>query len=98
MCAFKDLKEGEPLGVELGKTPICVAKVGEAAYAISDICSHAYAKLSTGFQEGNLVFCPLHAASFDVTNGKFMDPPAEADLPTFGVKIENGEVFVDTGE
>ena len=84
--------------MELGKTPVCVARVGEAAYAISDICSHAYAKLSTGFQEGNLVFCPLHAASFDVTSGKFMDPPAEADVQAYPVKIENGDVWVDAGE
>ena len=47
-----------------------------------------------GALDGHVVECPLHFATFDVRTGKLVSGPASADVPTYGVKIENDTVYV----
>jgi nitrite reductase/ring-hydroxylating ferredoxin subunit len=37
----------------------------------------------------------VHQARFDITTGKVLDPPANSDLKTYKVKIENGMICVE---
>lgn len=93
-CRFADLREGEPLGVKIDRTQVGLFRVGERCYAVDDICTHEYALLSGGCQDGEIVECPLHQATFSVVTGKCLALPAEEDLATYEVKIEGGDVFV----
>jgi cytochrome b6-f complex iron-sulfur subunit len=45
--------------------------------------------------EQNSFFCPCHASTFDM-HGEVQSPPAPRALDTFPVKIDAGQVIVDT--
>lgn len=64
-------------------------------YAIDDVCPHRGAPLSEGDCEGTEVFCPLHGASFDLTTGANLSPPASTGVQCFAVQISGDNVLID---
>lgn len=97
-CRAGAVQEGEPLGVRLGGLAVGLFRVGDRLLAVHDICSHEYALLSKGYQEGGIVECPLHQARFDLATGKCLGPPAERDIPVFELRVAGDEIFVGLPE
>ncbi|WOH81567.1 non-heme iron oxygenase ferredoxin subunit [Bradyrhizobium sp. BEA-2-5] len=93
LCAAAKLSEGEPLGFKLGERRVALYKVDDDVFATGDVCSHAFALLSTGFLEGHVIECPLHGAMFDVRDGKCRSS-AYRNIEAFKVEIRDGEVYV----
>jgi naphthalene 1,2-dioxygenase system ferredoxin subunit len=89
-----DLPPGEVLGVEIAGRSIALYDVDGNVFATDNICTHAYARLSDGWLDGDLIECPLHAARFDVRTGKVLDPPATEDLKTYPVRLVDNEIQV----
>ena len=89
-----ELASGEVLGVEVAGHSIALYEVDGNIFATDNICTHAYARLSDGWLDGELIECPLHAARFDVRTGKVLDPPATEDLKTYPVRVVEGEIEV----
>jgi len=89
-----DLAEGEALGVEVAGHSIALYDVGGDIFATDNICTHAYARLSDGWLDGDLIECPLHAARFEVRTGKVLDPPATVDLKTYPARVIGDEIQV----
>jgi nitrite reductase/ring-hydroxylating ferredoxin subunit len=94
LCAVSKLSEGEPLGFEVGDQRVALYKVDDEVFATDDVCSHAFALLSTGFLEGHVVECPLHGAMFDVRDGRCRSGGAYRDIRVFKVEIRDGEIHV----
>jgi nitrite reductase/ring-hydroxylating ferredoxin subunit len=80
--------------VAVDRTPVMIANVDGALYALRDVCGHRNAPLSRGRLDGCQVECPLHFAIFDVRTGRLVDGPVSADVPTHRVRIEGGTVYV----
>jgi 3-phenylpropionate/trans-cinnamate dioxygenase ferredoxin subunit/naphthalene 1,2-dioxygenase system ferredoxin subunit len=97
VCSLAEVEEGNPLGVRVGEHAIGIFRAGERCFAINDVCTHEYALLSQGFQEGEIVECPLHAARFDLATGKCLSGPARRDIAVYEVRISDGEVLVRAG-
>ena len=93
-AARSDLAEGEVIGVEVAGHSIALYDVDGNVFATDNICTHAYACLSDGWLDGEVIECPLHAARFDIRSGKVLDPPATEDLKTYPVRIVDGEIQV----
>jgi len=93
-AARSDLAEGEVIGVEVAGRPIALYDADGNLFATDNICTHAYACLSDGWLDGEVIECPLHAARFDIRSGKVLDPPATEDLKTYPVRIVDGEIQV----
>ncbi|MGC2203041.1 MAG: non-heme iron oxygenase ferredoxin subunit [Stellaceae bacterium] len=93
-AARSELAEGEVLGVEVAGRSIALYDVDGSLFATDNICTHAYARLSDGWLDGELIECPLHAARFDVRTGKVLDPPATEDLKTYPVRVVGDEIQV----
>ena len=93
-AARSDLAEGEVIGVEVAGHSIALYDADGNVFATNNICTHAYACLSDGWLDGEVIECPLHAARFDIRNGKVLDPPATEDLKTYPVRIVDGEIQV----
>jgi 3-phenylpropionate/trans-cinnamate dioxygenase ferredoxin subunit len=74
---------------------VLVCNVAGAFYAVEDVCTHDGEPLDGGELEGNRVVCPRHGASFDVTTGTALTLPAIAPLPTFDVRVDGDEIYVD---
>jgi nitrite reductase/ring-hydroxylating ferredoxin subunit len=93
LCATSKLSEGEPLGFTVGDQRVALYKVDDDIFATDDVCSHAFALLSTGFLEGHVVECPLHGAMFDVRDGRCRSGTYK-NISTFRVEIRDGEIYV----
>jgi NAD(P)H-dependent nitrite reductase small subunit len=93
ICATAKLPEGEPVGFKVGDQRVALYKVGDEIFATDDVCSHAFALLSTGFLEGHVIECPLHGAMFDIRDGRCRSG-AYKDIRAFKVEIRDGEVYV----
>jgi len=89
-----DLREGDVLGVELEGHSIALYAADGAVFATDNVCTHAYARLSDGWLDGEVIECPLHAARFDIRDGKVLDPPATEDLKTYPVRVDDDEIQV----
>jgi nitrite reductase/ring-hydroxylating ferredoxin subunit len=81
-----------PIGVEVEGQRIGLFLLGDAVHAIEDVCPHAYALLSQGFQEDGVIECPLHAARFDIASGKCLTEIGQRDLHCFPVRVQQGQV------
>ena len=63
-------------------------------YALDGICPHQGGPLGKGTLAGCVVTCPWHGFQFDVTTGQHLTSKSLVH-PTFSVKVEAGEVWVD---
>jgi 3-phenylpropionate/trans-cinnamate dioxygenase ferredoxin subunit len=65
-------------------------------YAIEDVCTHDGGPLGEGELEGSELICPRHGARFDVRTGDALTLPAFEPAPTYEVRLEDGDVLVET--
>ncbi len=89
-----DLQNGEMKQVQVGETDVLLAKIDGDFYATHLYCTHLGANLSDGVLVGQQVMCPFHHACFDLTSGRYTEPPAIDDLPSFEVRVEGDDVIV----
>lgn len=90
-----DLPDGRGVQVETAGHRIAVFRLGEAAYAIGDRCSHAEASLAEGELFETDVECPRHGSEFSLLTGEPGSFPATRPVPTYTVEIVDGEVFLE---
>jgi nitrite reductase/ring-hydroxylating ferredoxin subunit len=76
---------------------IVVGRSREGWFALDDLCTHGYARMSEGRLRGCRLICPLHGASFDVRDGRVLGAPATAALGTHGVRVLDEFVEVCLG-
>jgi 3-phenylpropionate/trans-cinnamate dioxygenase ferredoxin subunit len=81
--------------VSVDGVDVLVCNVEGSFYAIEDVCTHDGAPLDGGELTGCRVICPRHGAAFDVTTGKALTLPAISPLPTYDVRIDGDEIFLD---
>jgi naphthalene 1,2-dioxygenase ferredoxin component len=89
-----NLAEGEVLAVEIEARQIAIFDCNGTLYATDDICTHAQARLSDGWLDGETIECPLHAARFDVRSGEVLAPPATESLKTYAVRVVDDAIEV----
>ena len=59
-AAESELWEGAGTSVLVRGRDIAVFRIGDAAYATDNLCTHGHARLCDGFVEGHEIECPLH--------------------------------------
>ena len=91
-----DVPEGKALRVVAGGIEVLLCNAGGTIYAVEDVCTHDGAPLDQGELEGCRIICPRHGANFDVRTGEALTLPAVLPLPTYSVRIEGDDVYVDT--
>ncbi len=91
-----DLPPGQRLFYDFEEESIIVFNVNGEYYAIADLCSHDDGPLEDGPLDGYSVECPRHGACFDIRNGKVLSLPATRGIPSYQVKIENGDILVES--
>jgi naphthalene 1,2-dioxygenase ferredoxin component len=94
VAARAALADGDVLGVEAQGRQIALYAVEGEIYATDNICTHAFAMLSDGWLDGDVIECPLHAGRFEVKTGKGLGPPIPCDIKTFPVRVEGDAVQV----
>jgi 3-phenylpropionate/trans-cinnamate dioxygenase ferredoxin component len=91
-----DIPEGRALRVVVDGIEVLLCNHEGTIYALEDVCTHDGAPLDQGQLEGSRIVCPRHGANFDVRTGEALTLPAVLPLPTYAVRIEGDDVFVDT--
>ncbi len=69
----------------------------DEVFALLDRCPHKGGPLSQGIVFGRSVACPLHNWTIGLCDGQ-ATAPDEGCTPSFRVKVEHGQVFLDTQE
>ena len=90
-----DVLPGGVKVVEVGEESIALCNVGGEIYAVANVCSHDDGPLGEGCLLGDEIECPRHGARFDVRTGAVRSLPAIIPIPTFEVKIEGDDIWVN---
>jgi nitrite reductase/ring-hydroxylating ferredoxin subunit len=94
VAAASDILPDEPLRVKVEECEIALFNLDGEYYAIDDVCTHAFALLSEGFVEGDLIECPLHGGKFEIRTGKAVAAPCTVDVRTYPVRREDDSILV----
>ena len=94
VAARDQLDADFPLGVEVNGQKVGVFLLGDQVHALEDVCPHAFALLSQGFQEDGVIECPLHAARFEVATGKCLSEIGQRDIHCYPVRVQAGRVAI----
>jgi 3-phenylpropionate/trans-cinnamate dioxygenase ferredoxin subunit len=81
--------------VEVGDEDVALCNVGGEIFAIANVCTHDDGPLGQGYLLGDEIECPRHGARFNVRTGEVKSLPAIVPIPTFEVKVEGDEIWVD---
>jgi 3-phenylpropionate/trans-cinnamate dioxygenase ferredoxin subunit len=90
-----DVLPGQVKVVEVGEKEIALCNVGGEFFAVANLCTHDDGPLGQGQVMDHQVECPRHGARFDVRSGQVKALPAVRPIPTYEVKVEGDDVFVD---
>jgi len=71
----EDITKGTMKLMEVEEGKIVVVNVDGMYYAFKDRCPHMNAPLHMGILKGNVLTCPMHYSTFDVTTGRKLSDP-----------------------
>ncbi len=91
----KDVPPGTAKAVETEGRRIALFNSGSTYYAIDDACTHRGGRLSEGEVEGTVVTCPLHGATYDITTGNVLGPPASEAVVSYRVQVDGNDIKVE---
>ena len=84
----------EVVRVEHEGKSFALFRLDDGLFALDDICSHEFSRLSEGEIWDDDVYCPKHGSRFDIRTGAVEGLPAVKAVRSYPVKVENGEVFL----
>lgn len=94
VAKVSDIPEGQTRGVEVKGVRVAIYNLGGTIFATQESCTHAEASLCEGDIAGDEIVCPLHFATFNVRTGECTGPPADEDLMTYEVRVQDGDIEV----
>jgi 3-phenylpropionate/trans-cinnamate dioxygenase ferredoxin subunit len=97
VARIADVPKGRMLEVTVGSRNIVLCHTREGWFAVDNVCTHAYAKLSEGRLRKTKLICPLHGGSFDCRTGAAIGAPAVVPLATYAVRMAGEDVEIALG-
>ena len=93
-----DIAPGTAVAVKAGPRTIAVFRVGDAFYAISNVCPHKGASLCDGeiVVEDGLVRCPRHHWNWRLEDGTLESDPRQR-VRTYQVTVDGDELILTVG-
>ena len=82
------------MSVTVDGAPVALFRTDEGIFALDDICSHEYSKLSEGDVWAGEVYCQKHGSRFNLRTGAVTGLPATKPVAAWDVKVENGEIWI----
>ena len=90
-----DLPPGKAMAVEVAGETVALFNIDGTYYAIADTCTHSGGPLCEGEVEGKAVTCPWHGATFDITTGTVLAPPAYEGVARYKVEVESDDIKIE---
>jgi nitrite reductase/ring-hydroxylating ferredoxin subunit len=91
-----EVPPGTAKAVDVEGRPVALFNIDGIYYAIDDTCTHRGGPLSEGEVDGTVVTCPLHGATFDITTGNVLGPPASEGVAHYNVQVDGNDIKVET--
>lgn len=91
-----EIAPGEKKVYEADGVLVVVINLDGEYYCVEDVCTHDGGPLGEGKLDDGQIICPRHGARFDVRTGDALTLPAFEPVPTYEVKVENGDLLVES--
>ena len=91
-----EVPPGTAKAFDLEGRAVALFNIDGTYYAIDETCTHRGGPLSEGMVEGTTVTCPLHGATYDVTTGNVLGPPASEGVAHYNVQVDGNDIKVET--
>lgn len=95
VARVEDVPPGQMVFVDVEDEELVLCNVNGKIWAVANVCSHDGGTLSEGLLLGDQIECPRHGARFDVRTGEVKALPAVVPIPTYEVKVQGDDVYVD---
>lgn len=73
---------------------IAVIRSGGRFYAIDNTCTHEQTSLADGWIEAGCVECPLHSATFRLSDGAVLAPPAKSGVSVHTIEVVGEDLML----
>ncbi len=90
----QEIPEGRARVIAIGGERVAVFRHGDRISALSNVCAHQNGPLGEGRILDGCVTCPWHGYQYRPEDG-CSPPPFAEKVPTYGVRIDQGHVWVD---
>ena len=94
LCEVSDLAENRSVTLSAGSRNFIAIRMGDEISVLSHTCPHDGADLSDARVCGGELICPLHHASFEISNGRVTGPPSRDNLTSYESRVEDGKLYV----
>src|SRR5882757_4169122 len=95
VASRSEVEEKKIADCAVGGNEIALYWVDGEIYATDNICTHAFARLSEGFLDGDCIECPVHQALFNVKTGAAVSPPAYQAVKTYPCRVEGENIMIE---
>ncbi len=89
-----ELREGRMRSCRVAERDLVVCHTTSGVHVLDNTCTHAMARMSEGRLKGERLICPMHGASFDVSDGRVLAGPATCPLTTHSVRVVDGAIEI----
>ena len=94
-AALGEITPGAPHLVVADGTRVVLVRVGDQIHALGETCAHKGGPLGDGKLSGTRLACPWHGWMYDVRTGQCVFPGRGAAVPSYAVRVEGDDVWVD---
>src|SRR6266567_2055963 len=95
ICRTDEVPIGGVIKVETNGLVVAVFNLDGRFFVTDDQCTHGPGSLSEGCVDGDEIECNFHNGRFDIPTGAVAGPPCTVPLPTYAVKVIEGQVCID---
>lgn len=96
VAKISELPPGTRKLIDFEEVTVAVFNIDGQFYCIEDVCTHDGGPVAEGELDGFSIECPRHGALFDVRDGSVLSMPAVVPVPTYEVKVEGDDIFVES--
>jgi nitrite reductase/ring-hydroxylating ferredoxin subunit/DMSO/TMAO reductase YedYZ heme-binding membrane subunit len=94
VCRVEEIREGRARMAVVGGERIAVFRYDGKVSCVSNVCQHQNGPLAEGRIVDGCITCPWHGYQYQPDTGT-SPPPFTERIPTFNVRVREGQVFVD---
>jgi nitrite reductase/ring-hydroxylating ferredoxin subunit len=95
VCRLDRLVSQEMLCTQVTRTDLILIWTEGRVVACERACPHEQADLSLGHVSAGRLFCPRHAATFDLRDGRISEGWPSRPLRMYPVRIEDDQVWIN---
>ena len=97
LCGRDELASDSARRFDVAGARIALVRIGDEFFALGDECSHEDYSLSEGEVLGEEceIECWKHGSTFDLRTGRPCSLPATKPVPTYAVRVDDDDVYVE---